>query len=145
MALFPRGVRWTPRTRPPQPATRRRRLLVVDDHLPSAEAISAALSIAGYDVQFIQGGHAVISVVRAWIPEIAVLDINMPEIDGFAVARELRKHEPTHAILIVAFTAHDESTIRAEGIAAGFDAYCQKGCAPESPLHLLEEIALRPI
>ncbi|HEX7913184.1 MAG TPA: response regulator [Paraburkholderia sp.] len=139
MPLFSPTARWTPRTLPQQ--NRRRRLLVVDDCMPGAEAIVASLCVSGYDAHFVISGQAVICVLNAWIPEIAVVDINMPGMDGFAVARQLRQDRRMETIAIVAFTAQDESAIRAEGIAAGFDGYCQKGSAPDSLLRLLEQIA----
>ncbi|GAB7522515.1 response regulator [Paraburkholderia sp. 2C] len=64
----------------------------------------------------------------------------MPDIDGFALAGRLRNLAQTRHIVIVAFTAYDESTIRQPGIAAGFDGYCQKGATPDSLLHLLRHI-----
>jgi len=85
-------------------------------------------------------GGAVIHAINGWTPDIAVLDINMPDMDGFAVARQLRQHGQTWHIAIVAFTAQDEFAIRANGIAAGFDGYCQKGAGPDSLLYLLRQI-----
>ena len=124
-----------------QQTHRRRRLLVVDDHQPGAEAITASLSLSGYDAQFVLGGLAVIGAISAWTPGIALLNINMPGMDGFAVARQLRQHDRTQHIVRVAFTAQDKSTVRANGVAAGFDGYCQKGAAPELLLLLLEQLA----
>ncbi|WP_429526607.1 response regulator [Paraburkholderia youngii] len=125
----------------PKKTHHRRRLLVVDDCQPGAEAITASLSLAGYEAQFVLSGMAVIQAVNGWTPEIALLDINMPDLDGFAVARQLRQHGQTHHIFIVAFTAQDEVAVYPNAIAAGFDAYCQKGSAPDSLLHFLEQIA----
>ena len=126
---------------PHRQAGHRRRLLVVDDHKPGAEAITASLSLSGYEAQFVLSGLAVIHVITGWTPDIAILDINMPGMDGFEVARQLRRHRQTQHIVIVAFTAQDELTVRANGIAAGFDGYCQKGAAPDSLLHLLRQVA----
>lgn len=120
----------------------RRRLLVVDDHKPSAEAITASRCISGYDAQFVLSGQAVIEALDAWTPEIAVLDINMPGMDGFAVAHKLRQDRRTRHIAIVALTAQDEVAVRADGIDAGFDGGCQKGSAPDSLLRLLQYIAM---
>jgi two-component system OmpR family response regulator len=140
MAPLPHTARWTPRVLSGQKTQSRHRLLVVDDHEPGAAALTALLSHSGYDARFVVNGLAAMAAISAWTPEIALLDINMPDMDGFAVARRLRQHVPTRHIAIVAFTAQDESTIRANGIAAGFDGYCQKGAAPDTLLHLLEQI-----
>jgi len=144
MALLPHAARWTLRTLPRKELNRPRRLLVVDDEQPGAEAIVASLSIAGYDAQFVLSGQAAIHALDAWTPEIAILDINMPGMDGFAVARHMRRDGRTQHIVIVAFTAQDEFAIRTEGIAAGFDGYCQKGAVLDSLLRLLEQLAGLP-
>jgi two-component system, OmpR family, response regulator len=126
---------------PHRQANPRRRLGVVDDYQPGAEAITASLSLSGYEAQYVLSGLAVIHAINGWTPEIAVLDINMPGMDGFAVARHLRQHGRTQHLIIVAFTAQDEVTIRTNGIAVGFDGYCQKGAAPDSLLFLFKQIA----
>ncbi|AET93515.1 MULTISPECIES: response regulator [Caballeronia] len=131
------NARWTLRKLSQRPADRQYRLLVVDDHRPGAEAITASLSLSGYEAQFVLSGMAVIAAINGWTPDIAVLDINMPDMDGFAVERQLRQNRRTQHIVIVGFTAQDEFSIRANGIAAGFDVYCQKGAGPDSLLYLL--------
>jgi CheY-like chemotaxis protein len=90
------------------------------------EAITASRSLSGYEAQFVLSGMGVIPAINGWTPDIAILDINMPGMDGFAVARQLRQHERSQHIVIVAFTAQYESAIQADGIAAGFD-----GVVPE--------------
>ncbi|TKC91661.1 response regulator [Trinickia terrae] len=135
-----RAIRWTARTVQHAPPRACHRLLVVDDYRPGAEALTAALSLAGYDAQCVLDGSAVLQTVAARMPDIVILDVNMPGMDGYAVARLLRQDVTTQHLVIVAFTAQDESTVRTNGVAAGFDAYCQKGAAPEPLLRLLEEI-----
>lgn len=144
MALLQSTAGWTSRTLSRTQLNRPRRLLVVDDDQPGAEASVASLSLSGYDARFVLSGQAVILALDAWTPEIALLDINMPDMDGFAVARYLRQDERTQHVVIVAFTARDEPAVRADGIAAGFDGYCQKGAVPDSLLRLLEKIATMP-
>jgi two-component system OmpR family response regulator len=70
------------------------------------------------------------------------MDINMPVMDGFAVARQLRQHGCSRHITIVAFTAQDESTIRSNGTAVGFDAYCQKRSGPNASIYLFRQIGV---
>lgn len=137
---FPQTARWTSRTLRQQQPNSQVRLLVVDDEEAGAEALVASLSLAGYDTQFALTGRTVIRALNTWMPQIALVDINMPGMDGFAVARLLRQDGQMQHIVIVAFTAQDESTVRTEGIAAGFDGYCQKGAAPKLLLSLLEKI-----
>lgn len=133
-------IRWTARTVQHAPALAGYRLLVVDDYRPGAEALTAALLLAGYDAQCVVDGPAALLAVAARMPDIVVLDINMPDMDGYAVARRIRHDVTTQHVVIVAFTAQDESAVRVNGKAAGFDAYCQKGAAPGPLLRLLEQI-----
>ncbi|GAB2876005.1 hypothetical protein GCM10027093_09330 [Paraburkholderia jirisanensis] len=113
----------------------------MDDYRPGAEATTVSLSMSGYEAQFVLSGMAVMAAINGWTPDIAVLDINMPGMDGFSVARLLRQHGPTRHVTIVAFTAQDEFAVRAHGIAAGFDGYCKKGATPESLMYLLKQLA----
>jgi two-component system, OmpR family, response regulator len=135
-----RSMRWTEQTVRHSPANGAYRLLVVDDYRPGAEALTAALLLAGYDARYVPDGATALQTVAAQMPDIVVLDINMPDMDGYAVARRLRRDIKAEHVVIVAFTAQDEPTVRSDGLEAGFDAYCQKGEAPGQLLQLLEEL-----
>ncbi|WP_459706635.1 response regulator [Paraburkholderia sp. 2C] len=141
MKTFPHTARWTLRTLLRQQANQRRRLLVIDNDKNGAEAITASLCLLGYDTQFATGAQAAFHAIAVRMPEIALLDINMPDIDGFALAQQLRREGRTQHIVLVAFTAYDEITVHANGIAAGFDGYCRKSTAPDSLLRLLGQMA----
>ena len=135
-----RTTRWSTRALPALSAGPHCRLLVVEDYRPGAEALAASLSLAGYETQFMLDGPAALTVAPAWKPDVIVLDINMPGMDGYEVARLLRMGVITQGVLIVAFTALDQQAVSLPGIAAGFDAYCQKGAAPEPLINLLQSI-----
>ena len=135
-----RSMRWTEQTARHAPASGAYRLLVVDDYRPGAEALTAALSLAGYDARYVPDGPTALQTVAVQMPDIVVLDINMPDMDGYAVARRLRRDIKAKHVVIVAFTAQDEPSVRSNGLEAGFDAYCQKGEAPGQLLQLLEEL-----
>ncbi|MGF6978144.1 two-component system OmpR family response regulator [Paraburkholderia sp. JPY465] len=137
-------ARWTLRTLPQRQGNEPPRLLVIDDDGKGAEAIAAALSASGYGARFAVGVPAALTAMAAWMPEIALLDINVPGTDGFGLARELRHDARTQHLVLLAFTAYDEITVRAKGIAAGFDGYVQKGAAPDLLLKLLRQIAFSP-
>ena len=94
-----------------------------------------------YNPQFVLSGRDALTAVTARIPEIALVDIDMPDLDGFAVTRLLRHDVRTQHTVIVAFTARAESEIRSHAVVAGFDAYCRKGQTPESVLDLLRRLA----
>lgn len=140
MPLFPKTVRWTSRNLN-RAGINRPRVLVVDDYRDGAEAMAIFLSMSGYDTHFVLSGLEVADAITTCPPHIVLLDINMPAMDGFAVARQLRQDSKTRGIVIVAFTAQDELAIRTLGTAAGFDGYCQKGGSPEGLLNLFDEMA----
>ncbi|MDN7465772.1 response regulator [Burkholderia gladioli] len=103
------------------------RILVVDDFEDGASSTAAFFSAVGCDTRFTLSGTSVVSLLGDWIPTIALIDINMPTMDGFDVARLLRAQHETRNSLLIAFTAMDEWTVRSEGIKSGLDGFYQKG------------------
>jgi CheY-like chemotaxis protein len=116
------------------------RILVVDDNAYSAEALSAALESDGFDTRFALSGVDALHAVDGWVPHIVILDITMPEHDGYATARVLRRIAPTRNAGIIAFTALGEDYVRAQGMRSGFDGYCQKGNTPRDLVRLISRI-----
>jgi CheY-like chemotaxis protein len=116
------------------------RILVVDDHAHSAEALSAALDAEGFDTRVALSGVDALHAVDHWSPHIIVLDITMPEHDGFATARVLRRIARTRDAGIIAFTALGEELVRTQGLLAGFDGYCQKGNPPDALVRLIGDL-----
>lgn len=141
MPTFVTSARWSLRRLPANPAPRRRRLLVVDDERAGGEATAASLATAGYDAHFAADGATALQMAATWRPDIAVLDINMPVMDGYKLAQRLTHDALTQQTLLVAFTALDEPVARSSGIASRFDAYCQKGGCPGVLLTLLRSLA----
>lgn len=109
-------------------------VLVVDDEPNILELLSAALRLSGFEVRAADCGAAALTAVRERRPDIAVLDVMLPDVDGFELARLLRG---VHAHLPVLFlTARDAVEDRIAGLTAGGDDYVTK---PFS----LEEVVLR--
>lgn len=121
----PQSVLWT--NRKVCVAQHALRVLVVDDHEAAAEALSVALEADGFSTRFALSGVEAIHVVEEWVPDVIVLDINMPEYDGFDTAYIVRRLSATRDVGIIAFTALCESDVLPKGLLAGFDGYCQKG------------------
>ncbi|MDR5856686.1 response regulator [Caballeronia sp. LZ062] len=116
------------------------RILVVDDNASSAEALAAALTADGFETRIALSGVDALHAVDGWVPHIVILDISMPEHDGFATARVLRRIARTRDAGIIAFTALGEELVRTKGLHAGFDAYCQKGNSPATLVHLMQRL-----
>jgi two-component system CheB/CheR fusion protein len=130
----PGTARATPR-KPP-----RRRVLVVDDNLDAANSLARLLKrLYGQDVRVAHDGPAALEAADPFHPEIVLLDIGMPGMDGYEVARRLRQ-KPEHAGLkIVALTGWGQETDRLRSKAAGFDHHLIKPVEPADLCRLLED------
>ena len=116
------------------------RVLVVDDSHEGVDALAAYLELLGLKVNTAYSGAAAVNRAVVWVPDVVLLDISMPEMDGFAVARALRTDKRTSHCLIVALTAHDEHFVKNKASTSHFDAYCQKGLILEPLYTLLNEL-----
>jgi CheY-like chemotaxis protein len=133
-------VLWTDRSVDSDADVKRWRILVVDDNEASAEGLAAALAADGLDTRYVLSGVDALHAIDGWVPHVIVLDISMPEHDGFATARVLRRIPPTRNVGIIAFTALAEDYVRTKGVHAGFDGYCQKGNTPRELVHLIQRL-----
>ena len=104
----------------------KKRILLVEDDSDVREVLSRVLRTAGYEVQ--EAGHAlgaVCAMVRAGA-DLILTDINMPIMDGFGLVRELKAHEDTRRVPIVAVTGFDSPERRAAALHAGCVGYITK-------------------
>ncbi|MGN8112449.1 response regulator [Paraburkholderia sp. 22098] len=102
-------------------------VLVVDDNENAADALTIYLALSGINAKAAYGGATAIALALEWRPDVILLDISMPGLDGFAVAKRLRDEPQVSDVVIVALTAHDESYVSGRATPNDFDAYCQKG------------------
>ncbi len=109
-------------------------LLVVDDEESLAEMLGTALRFAGYDVKLASGGIEALRAVKDDPPDLVVLDVNLPDLDGFEVCRRLRRDG--HEMPLIFLTARDAMADMRSGFHHGGDDYLTK---PFS----LEELGLR--
>ncbi|WP_063786781.1 response regulator [Caballeronia cordobensis] len=121
---------------------RKPRVLVVDDYEDAANAIAAYLQIEGAAVRTANGCFGALQVADSWAPDIILLDIMMPEHDGFFTARALRRLSRDD-FAIIAYTANDQDFVRSSGDVTLFDAYCQKAISPTYLLGLMEGLYSR--
>jgi CheY-like chemotaxis protein len=120
-----------PSTRPPGS-----RILVVDDSVDSAETLGELLKIWGHEVHLAHDGPGAVAAARDYRPEVVLLDIGLPGMDGFAVAKELRK-EGTAGRLLVALTGYGEQQDKDRAQKAGFDHHLVKPIDPDTLQKLL--------
>jgi two-component system OmpR family response regulator len=116
------------------PPARAARVLVVDDEPNISALLSATLRLVEFEVRVVDSGHRALVAVEEFEPDLVVLDVMLPDLDGFAVARRLRATGSRVPVLFL--TARDAVEDRISGLSAGADDYVTK---PFS----LEEVVLR--
>jgi len=102
----------------------------VDDNVSAAQALATYLSFEGMECKAAFSGHAAASLATEFKPHVIIMDIAMPDFDGYQAALALRGDVRTKEAAIVAFTAFDEAELRQHVVDHEFDAYYQKGQAP---------------
>jgi len=112
----------------PEEAARRpkRKILVVDDNVDAAVTVSALLKAWGHDVETVHNGPAALETARGFRPEIVLLDIGLPGLSGYDVARQLRAEGIHDHVLITALTGYGQADDRARAQDAGFDYHLTK-------------------
>ena len=116
------------------------RVLIVDDNRDSAEMLQVMLSMLGHAVSVAHTGRAAIETVVSTRPHVVLLDIGLPDMSGYDVARELRAshHAPVH---LIALTGWGQEEARQEAADAGFDRYLTKPADPALLERILQEAA----
>ena len=107
-------------------AERRPLVLVADDDEDILMLVAFRLERAGYDVITARSGEQALNLALANTPDLAVLDVMMPGLDGYGVTRELRRADATSEVPVILLTARAEEADVARGMAAGADDYVKK-------------------
>lgn len=104
----------------------RHKILVVDDYPDAADIACMLFGLLGHDTRAVHTGQAAIDTAIVFQPDIVVLDIGLPDISGFDVARELRKLFAGRQLHIAAVTGWGQPADRVRAFAAGFDQHILK-------------------
>ncbi len=118
--------------------TGKRRILIAEDNVAAAEGLATALRLSGHSVRVTLDGSAALASAEADSPEIALLDIGLPEIDGYALARNLRKLPGGKRMLLIALTGYGQDADRDRSQAAGFDYHLVKPADVAQLLGMIE-------
>lgn len=113
------------------------KILIVDDDLDTLKLVGMMLERKGYEILAASDGKKALRLLRDTLPDLILLDIMMPEMDGYEVARRLRANPETDPIPIIMFTAKSQLDDRIEGLEAGADAYITK---PTQPRELFAQV-----
>ena len=112
-------------------------ILIADDHDDNRELLQILLAGAGYEVREARDGSECLAIAREHLPDLIVMDLSMPGLDGWGVFRELKADKRTVEIPCMAVTAHADLD-RGAALKTGFNAYVSK---PFSSEDLLETVA----
>jgi two-component system cell cycle response regulator DivK len=114
-------------------------ILIADDHDDNRELMQLLLSGAGYDVQEARDGSECVTMARDRLPDLIVIDLSMPVLDGWGVFRELQADDRTRQIPCMAVTANAELD-RHQALQIGFNAYVAKPFSSELLLQTVENL-----
>lgn len=119
------------------------RVMVVEDNRDTLASIAAVLRFEQYDVVTAPDGQIAIEMARLYPPDVVLLDIGLPGMDGYQVAQELRKQGPERTLYIAAITGYGTDADKQRATEAGFDAHLTKPARPFAIIRLLEDFASR--
>jgi CheY-like chemotaxis protein len=102
------------------------RILLVDDNADATEALTTLLELEGHEVKWALSGPEALSIVESFTPDVALIDISMPGMDGLELARLLRQRAQCSLTKLVALTGYTASATRLEIIEEGFDCHLIK-------------------
>jgi len=113
------------------------KILIVDDDIDTLRLLSLMLKKQGYQTVVAHNGSQGLLKMSEESPDLVLLDVMMPEMDGYEVARRLRSNPETTKVPILMFTAKSQASDKAIGFAAGVDDYLTK---PTTPMELQEHV-----
>lgn len=118
------------------------RILIVEDNMDNYELVRIVLERAGYDVFLAVNGRDGVDAARAQKPDLILMDLGLPEMDGWNAAEKLKASEETKSIPLYALTAHTLPGERKRAILAGCDGYVAKPIHMKDFLNVVEQALL---
>ena len=113
------------------------RVLLADDDRDATLSLSTLLKLEGYEVRHVYDGDATLNAVREFEPDLVLIDIGMPKLSGYDVARELRERYGKAGPMLVALTGWKQASDRILATLAGFDHHVAKPYDPGALLALI--------
>ena len=112
------------------PATPRARILIVEDEEAMSRLLKALLELSSYEVHVESSGAAALNYAAEQQPDLVILDLRLPDINGYEVCRKLRQFSNSWSMPILMLTGMDKPADQLRGFAFGADAYLTKPCDP---------------
>jgi CheY-like chemotaxis protein len=116
-------------------------VLIADDVADTREMYALYLSMSGYGVKIAEDGHEAVIQARTLRPDLIVMDLHMPKLDGWGAIRELQSRAETSSIPVIVLTGHDfKAYLKPAALVVGACSFLMKPCFPEQ---LAREVATR--
>ena len=115
-------------------------VMLVDDDKHSREGYQLYLSGKGFNVHTFEGGTDALAFVQSSSPDLVVLDLGLPDVDGWEVARRIKNDAQTKDIPIIAFSGRSMQHEQVSALRAGCDVYLTKPCAPDKLLGAIQKL-----
>ena len=113
------------------------RVLVVDDDKDGADTLASLLQLEGYDVRTENDGLHALPTIQQWQPRCVLLDIDLPGLDGFDIARRLRRDDREHRMILIATTGWARAVDRETAAVCGIDHFLAKPLDPAALLAVM--------
>ena len=122
----------------------KRRVLIVDDEPNIVLSLEFLLRQQGYEVSVARDGEEALAAAESWRPDLMVLDVMLPGLDGFEVCRRLRERPEGAVLKILLLTARGREVERVRGLDEGADAYVRKPFSTRQLMKTVAELLGRP-
>jgi PAS domain S-box-containing protein len=122
----------------------RRRVLVVEDNDDARDMLKVLLEMSGHEVETAADGPSGLQKLQSFRPDIALIDLGLPGIDGYGLARMAREHAATRGIRLIALTGYGQLEDRRRALAVGFDRHVAKPVDPDELEQIVREAPALP-
>ena len=120
---------------------KRFRILVVDDNLDSALSLAMMLSIMGHETRTAHDGESAVATAESFLPEVVLLDIGLPKLNGYAVAQRIREQEWGTSMFLIAVTGWGQEEDRQRSSEVGLNVHMVKPVEPSALEKLLASLS----
>ena len=120
----------------------RARVLIVEDNTDAAESLMILLELLGHRVRVIHDGVTALEAAMANVPDVMLIDIGLPGVDGYEVARRIRREPSLERVALVALTGYGREADRQQAMAAGFDYHFAKPVNPDTLQDLVARLGI---
>jgi CheY-like chemotaxis protein len=117
------------------------RILVVDDNVDTVLSFSMLLKVSGHDVRTAHDGPTSIHIAAEYIPDVMLLDIGLPGLSGYEVAKQIRRQPALNGVVLVALTGYGQESDRQASMAAGFNHHLIKPARLEQVRKILASVS----